>query len=259
MTAQAGVVYCQIMTGRPTFLLLFGVFYLLVVPAFADYTLILKNGRRITVQSYREEGGTIKFQGLGGEIGIEKNQIQAIRKGGEVDPSALDVSQPAPPTSVAAKEPAEEEKKSTPPIATGKLPATEESAAEQKAKEEKQYQTRIRELTERLKELRDRYSVETRGNRGSDPAFFTSEEAFRGHQEDLLSRLRDAQYRAQGLETGGNAGSPPFSLDAPPAYTEKQKELSDLRNQINQLESQRQSLIDEMRQKGFDTGSLFLE
>src|SRR5438309_9973600 len=115
MTAQAGVVYCQIMTGRPTFLLLFGVFYLLVVPAFADYTLIPKNGRRITVQSYREEGGTIKFQGLGGENGIEKNQIQAIRKGGAVDPAALAVSRPAPPTSIAAKHPAEAAAKLTPP------------------------------------------------------------------------------------------------------------------------------------------------
>src|SRR5438094_8284422 len=141
MTAQADVVCCQIMTGRPTFLLLFGVFYLLVVPAFADYTLILKNGRRITVQSYREEGGTIKFQRLCGEIGIEKNQIQAIRKGGEADPSARDVSQPAPPTSVAANEPAEEEKTATPPIATGQLQATAESAAEQKAKEARQYTT----------------------------------------------------------------------------------------------------------------------
>src|SRR6266496_744046 len=104
MTAQADVVYCQIMTGRPTFLLLFGVFYLLVVPAFADYTLILKNGRRITVQSYREEGGTIKFQGLGGEIGIEKNQIQAIRKAGEDEKPTLNLTRPEPSTSVPTQE-----------------------------------------------------------------------------------------------------------------------------------------------------------
>jgi hypothetical protein len=259
MTAQAGVVYCQIMTGRSTFLLFFGVFYSLVVPAFADYTLILKNGRRITVQSYREEGGTIKFQGLGGEIGIEKDQIQAIRKGGEVDPSALDVSQPAPPISVAAKEPAEEEKKSTPPMTEGKLPGTKTNPAEQKAKEEKAYQERIKELTEQIKKLRDRYALETRGTTGPEPTVPMTDREIQARTDDFISRLRDAQYRAQGLETGGNAGSPPFSLDAPPAYTEKQKELSDLRNQINQLESQRQSLIDEMRQKGFDTGSLFLE
>ena len=50
---------------------------------FAEYTFVLKNGRRITVQNYREEGGTIKFYGLGGEIGIARDQIQSIKEGGE--------------------------------------------------------------------------------------------------------------------------------------------------------------------------------
>ena len=36
----------------------------------AQYVLVLKNGRQITVQSYREDGTMIKFNGLGGEIGI---------------------------------------------------------------------------------------------------------------------------------------------------------------------------------------------
>ena len=40
---------------------------------------MLKNGRQITVQSYREEGSMIKFTGLGGEIGISKDQVQTIR------------------------------------------------------------------------------------------------------------------------------------------------------------------------------------
>jgi hypothetical protein len=227
--------------------------------AFADYMLILKNGRRIAVQSYREEGGIIKFPGLGGEIGIGKDQIQAIRKAGETEPSGFNVARPEPTTAAPANELTERQKKVPSPVSEEKIPGTEETLKEQRAKEEKQYQKRIREITEQLKELRERYAIETRGNTGPDPAFFTTEEAFRGHQEDLLSRLRDAQYRAQGLDTGGSAASPPFSMDAPPAYTAKQKRLSDLRNQIDQLESRRQLLIDEMRQKGFDTGSLFLE
>ena len=63
-----------------------------VGPVWAEYTLILKNGRRITVQSYREEGRMIKFHSLGGEIGISKDQIQSIQK---ADPGelALDQSQ----------------------------------------------------------------------------------------------------------------------------------------------------------------------
>src|SRR5215475_14341968 len=61
-------------------------------PVWADYTLILKNGRRITVQSYREEGRMIKFCSLGGDVGISKDQIQSIQK---ADPGelALDQSQ----------------------------------------------------------------------------------------------------------------------------------------------------------------------
>jgi hypothetical protein len=75
----------------------------------------------------------------------------------------------------------------------------------------------------------------------------------------LLSRLRDAQNRAQKLPTGSAAASPQFSLNAPPAYTEKQRELSDLRARIGQIENERQRVIDEMRAKGFEVGSLFLE
>src|SRR5687768_17723804 len=61
--------------------------------ASADYVLILKNGRRITVQNYREEGSMIRFHGLGGEIAISKDQIQSIRKAAAEErgkPSVLD-------------------------------------------------------------------------------------------------------------------------------------------------------------------------
>ena len=76
----------------------------------AQYVLVLKNGRQITVQSYREEGSMIKFNGLGGEIGLPKDQIQAILKPGQssrpgVRISDLDASS-SPPATVPQQTPA---------------------------------------------------------------------------------------------------------------------------------------------------------
>jgi transposase len=45
----------------------------------------------------------------------------------------------------------------------------------------------------------------------------------------------------------------------PPAYTDREREFSDLRNRMNQLVKDREKLIEEMKQKNFDTGNLFLE
>jgi hypothetical protein len=227
-------------------------------PVLADYTLVLKNGRQITVQNYREEGGVIKFQSLGGEVGINKDQIQEIREASQGERAALtspqSSSSPAPvtrPTPAEAKRPA--------PLNVDKTPSAEKKLADQRAKEEKEYQDRLKDLTARIIELRQRYAVATVGNTGPEPIEFTTDEAFRRHQEDLISRLRDAQYKAQGLPTGSAAQQPPMSLSPPPRYTQKQKELSDLRNQLDQLEGERKSLIDEMKEKNFDSGSLFIE
>ena len=225
----------------------------------AQYVLVLKNGRQITVQSYREEGPMIKFSGLGGEIAISKDQVQTIRRAGEVDRSgspSLTVDQ-IPPTFSPERPPAPTKTGDVKPPST--TPPLQEERAKQRAEEEKAYQEKVEELTRQLKELRDRYALVTRGTSGPEPSFFTSEEAFRGHQEDLLSRLRDAQNRAQGLPLGSGATSPPFALDPPPAYSERQKQLSDLRARISQVENDRQRLIDEMKAKKFDTGSLFLD
>lgn len=228
-------------------------------PAEAQYVLVLKNGRQITVQSYREEGSMVKFFSLGGEIAISKDQVQSIRRASEADRSSatslgVDQLRPAttPQPSEATAKPAEV-KPAPPPAEPAETPAAKRAA------EEKAYQQKVRELTTQLQQLREQYALATRGNIGPEPQFFTTEEAFRGHQEDLLSRLRDAQSRAQGLPLGSASQSPPFSLDPPPAYSEKQKQLSDLRNRMNQVESERQKLIDEMKAKNFDTGSLFLD
>jgi hypothetical protein len=51
----------------------------------------------------------------------------------------------------------------------------------------------------------------------------------------------------------------PAAIPGPPPYTEKERELSDLRERANQIERERDQVINEMRQKKFNTGSLFLE
>jgi hypothetical protein len=226
------------------------------LPASADYTIVLKNGRQFNVQDFREEAGRIKFHGFGGEISILKNQIQTIRPAGEAKSanevpsrSAASVPENRVPalerTNTASQRdnPSSKEKEITKPNVT----------------EEEAYRQLIKKIDDQLKELRGRYATETRGNAGVDPFLFTTEEAFRGHQEDLLSRLRDAQYKAQGLPSGGDAQSPPFSTNPPPAYTEKQKLLSDLRNQLNGLENERERVIAEMKRNNMDTGSFSSE
>ncbi|MFQ5902346.1 MAG: hypothetical protein ACE5JO_01520 [Candidatus Binatia bacterium] len=263
-------------------------------PLSAEYTLVLKNGRRITVQSYREEGGMIKFYGLGGEIGIARDQIQSILKAGGkgrgmVFPGVKET--PARPSGasqekkkVASPGPGGKAKvkgkKERPAEAKEKVLIPEEKLAEERSKEEEEYQKRVREITEQIKAVRDRYALATRGSSGPEPSLLNSQEAIRARTDDLISRLRDAQHNPAGPSDAGGiklstpssfAGAPPTTIelrpgeviprvDAPlPRYTGKQKELSELRNQIIQLQKKRERLIQEMRQKNFDTGSLFLE
>src|SRR3989338_10237411 len=96
-------------------------------PLFAEYTLVLKNGRRITVQSYREEGCMIKFPGMGGEIGIARDQIQSILKAGEPESRGMSIigleKAPTLPAAPSTKETKE----------AGRVPAGEK-AAEMKEK-----------------------------------------------------------------------------------------------------------------------------
>ncbi|HEX5604969.1 MAG TPA: hypothetical protein VFY96_00545 [Candidatus Binatia bacterium] len=224
----------------------------------AQYVVVLKNGRQLTVQNYREEGSVIKFFGFGGEIAISKDQVQTIRRADTSESGAAPrASLDRPPAETAAESPPAPS--AQPEIRAPAAVSLDQQQAKKRAEEAKAYESRLKELTAQLKELRERYSLMTRGNQGPEPSFFTTEEAFRGQQEDLLSRLRDAQNKAQGLPLGGAATSPPFSLDPPPAYSDRQKQLSDLRARITQIENERQKIIDEMRAKGFEVGSLFLE
>lgn len=263
-------------------------------PLLADYTLVLKNGRRITVESYREEGGMIKFYGLGGEIGISKDQIQSILKAGEMEGRGT-VLPGLEGSAAGSRETSQEEKKVTSPPREGedrvggkkevaaepkeRVVTPEERLAAERAKEEKEYQRRVKEITAELKSVRDRFLLATSGSSGPEPTLLGSEEAIRARTEILMSRQRDAQHNPESpsavklLTPSPFTGSPPNVTEfrsgqdqlgprvnpPPPGYTEKERELSNLRNQLRGLENARDRLIQEMRQKKFDTGSLFLE
>ena len=129
-------------------------------PAHADYVLVLKNGRQITVQSYREEGSMIKFTGLGGEIGISKDQIQTVREIGAEGTSGLNLR--------------ELERSQASPMPRNRISACRRekpsAAEENRAQEEREYQQSISDITNRLKEVRDRYSQSIRDTTAPNPA-----------------------------------------------------------------------------------------
>jgi hypothetical protein len=226
------------------------------LPLFADYTIVLKNGRRFNVQNFREEAGIVKLHGFGGEISIPKDQIQTIKPAVGAKSSTEAPLRSAPVTVPEDRVPALERTNTASQMPADNASSEEKEITKPNVTEEEAYRQRIKKIDDQLKELRGRYAAETRGNTGVEPFLFTTEEAFRGHQEDLLSRLRDAQYKAQGLPSGGEAQSPPFSTNPPPAYTEKEKLLSDLRKQITELENERERVIAEMKRNDMDTSSL---
>ena len=252
----------------------------------AEYALVLKNGRRIVVESYREERGMVKFPAFGGEIGIEREQIQTILKvgAGESRSGMIPGNDSAPPgrpmATPEANKPVTSSGKAAQP--QEKIQTSEEKRSEERAKEEKEYVKKLEAITGQINSARDRYALATRGNTGPEPTFFTSPEAFSGQQDDLISRLRDAQHNPLGppdaepprfLTPSPFSGVPPTTTEVPPplvgpgpradfplpSYTPRQKELSELREQINQLTAERERLIQEMREKNFGTGSLFLQ
>jgi len=244
----------------------------------AQHTLVLKNGRRITVQSYREEGQTIKIYGIGGEIGIPRSEVQSILKAGEegrgLDLRAIDGLESA------AGRPEGQEAK---PEGGGAAPADD------KVNEEESYRSKIEDVTSQLNSVKDRYLTESRASSSRDPMLLESDEAIRARNEDLNSRLKDLQHNpeppsdagpvklsvpspftglppgkaeirpGEGLNTAGvpiytPSISTPTVQPPPPSYSEREKELSDLRSRMNQLAKERERLIEEMKQKNFDTG-----
>lgn len=214
--------------------------------AFADYTLVLKNGRRITAQSYREEGSTIKIHGLGGEFGIPKDQIQTILKGEQTEQRGLSISD-LEVSSRQTQTPAQ--KPSVPPARDTKdASASNEKKPAVETNEEQEYQKRLAEVTQKLETAKRQYLDATQGG---GTASNVSKQGFSGWVADIGSRIRDSQNVPGG---GGPASTPPMQGYESPVYTPKEKELSDLRRQIDSLQKERDDLIEEMKSKNIPTG-----
>lgn len=234
-------------------------------PAAAEYTLILKNGRRITVEHYREEKGVIKFNGLGGEIGISKDQVQAIRAGKAEAPGDLDLTRKeAPAETIEGVSAAPEEGPGAKP----------QSPEDEQAKENKAYGEKIRSLNEQLKNARDRYSEEVRRSAGSDPVNILSEEQLKTRQADVDARLKNAQNNPSDPTPVNLVTPSPFSslpptvtevqpagrtvspFDAPQTFTNRERELLELRNQTLEIEKELERLTNEMREKNPSAGAV---
>lgn len=209
----------------------------------AQYVVVLKNGRQLTVQSYREEGSTVKIQGLGGELGIPKEQIQSISKSGPSDRPGLNISnldnssRSAPVTSKSMP--------SAPASRPSELSGSNDADSGVNAEEEKEYRRRLAEVTQKLESARKRYiEVTQAASTGSN----VSKEGMRAWTMDLASRIHDSQKVPGG---GPPSGTPPMQPYAP-KYTPLEKELSDLRIEIDRLEKERNDLIQEMKSKNIE-------
>jgi hypothetical protein len=260
----------------------------------AQYTLVLKNGRRITVQAYREEGQMIKIYGIGGEIGIPRGEVQSILRAGEGEGRGLDLRGREGIGGDVSSQGDRPQGQESRPEASGPTAPAEEGTSDPKAKEEEVYRKRVEEITEQLKAVKDNYLTATRGTSSPNPMLLETDEAIRGRNDDLSSRVKDVQHNPEGPSDAGPVrlsvpspftGQPPTTREIrpgegystsglpiytpssrqpgvnppPPAYTDREREFSDLRNRMNQLVNDREKLIEEMKQKNFDTGNLFLE
>jgi len=227
------------------FCTVFASFSFLAKLLMADYTLVLKNGRRITAQSYREEGLTIKIPVLGGEVGIPKDQIQTILKAGETGQRGLSITDLG-----ASRHKANVSSPVPSPAQSGE--AIEQSASEEtkpgvSAEEEKEYQERLAEVNAKLEAAQQAF---LRATQGGDGFSDVSKEGLRGWTSDFGSRIRDSQKVPGG---GGPPNTPPMPPYAP-TYTPGEKRISDLRSLVDSLKKEREDLVTEMKSKNIPTG-----
>jgi hypothetical protein len=213
----------------------------------AQHVIVLKNGRQITVQSYREEGSMIKIVGLGGEIGIPKDQVQAILKPGQTDRDrgGLSISEMEASSRQTAPAPRKSTPSRTPDVAQPSSPAETKPLAD--PEEVREYQQRLAEVSQKLEAAKQKYFEATQGG---GTASNVSKEGIRSWTMDFASRIHDSQKVPGG---GGPSSTPPAHPYAP-NYTAKERELSDLRSEIDRLEKERATLIEEMKSKNIPTG-----
>jgi hypothetical protein len=216
-----------------------------VSSAQAQHVIVLKNGRQITVQTYREEGSMIKFVGLGGEIGIPKDQIQAILKTGQTDRPGLSISEMETSSRQSAPAPQKPSPSSTRDVTPP--PSTGETKPLADPEEVKEYQKRLAEVSQNLEAAKQQYFDATQGG---GTASNVSKEGIRSWAMDFASRIHDSQKVPGG---GGPSSTPPTPPYAP-NYTAKERELSDLRSKIDRLQKERAALIEEMKSKNIPTG-----
>jgi hypothetical protein len=210
----------------------------------AQHVIVLKNGRQITVQSYREEGSMIKVVGLGGEFGIPKDQIQAILKPGQTNRPGLSISEMEASSRQSPPAPQKRTPASTPDVALPPSPGEIKPLAD--PEEVKEYQKRLAEVTQDLEAAKEKYFNATQGG---GTAANLSKEGIRAWTMDFASRIHDSQK----VPGGGGLSSTPPTYPYAPNYTAKEKELSDLRIQIDALQKQRAALIEEMKSKNIPT------
>lgn len=202
------------------------------LPVSADYTLVLKNGRAITVQSYREEGKMIKFYGLGGEIGLSKDQIKSIRKTGEGE--RQDLSLPAPAVASSRSIDVSQPSSNTPRVESRESTGPEQTPREDAANEALEQQKRLKEITEQLEIAKQRYLNATQGGGTSANA---TPAGYRALTADLMSRLKEKR---------GASDS---------EYEPQEREIRDLRNVIDKLQKERDALVQEIKAKSSTTNS----
>jgi len=289
---------------KVTRMLILGLAVSLYLPGvlFADYTIVLENGRRITVKNYWEESGMVKFHGLGGEIGITRQQIQSIAQATETEPQGIVIAMiknsPMVITPTVNLLASGEDVAETPPSPNVRQFEVEDQLA-------REYQGTYRDLAQQIESRRELRWLITRGTTSPDPILLNSVRVINARIDDLLSRVKDAQVdpaRSRGtgivnLEVGspfgggrmimglrhggkfipgrvttyrvdvarpGKVGFPDRVSRRPghvllPEYTYRQRELSELRNQLINLYDQRKQLVQDMKDRGIFTGSIPFE
>ena len=212
----------------------------------------------------------IKFYGLGGEIGMNKDQIQSIQPiGAGGEERGLNLAGPEAAPATAQQPAAPEERVARPEVEERPL-----SPEDERAREERAYQQKLSEITGKLKEAEDRFSQSIRGTTSAEPNLQWSEEQRGATQDDVISRFREAASKPSDpapvklLTPSPFSSLPPTLVDDRPAErqptfydnlptNDRQKELSDFRKQSIDLELERERLIKEMQQKNLGTRSLF--